>query len=135
MAEEDEKRRVVTEDDKNCLCDALMEIKQSLSLRNGATFFDTSGVLCHGFSDSIIQSIVENSHKIFSVTDLMEYCFISSLQLAVMILDVFNELFEDITPDNSLCNLAVEMEPMYNALMDNVTDYELCLDQLSDSGD
>ncbi|CAB3978785.1 Hypothetical predicted protein [Paramuricea clavata] len=28
-AEEDEKRRVVTEDDKNCIYDALMEIKQT----------------------------------------------------------------------------------------------------------
>ena len=84
-----------------------------------ATFFDTSGVLCYGFSDSIIEAIVENSYKIFTITDLMAHSFVSSLQLAVTVLEVFAEVFEDINLDSSLYNLAVLMEPTYSSLVEN----------------
>lgn len=129
--EEAEKVRQVNDDDKTCLNDALQEIKQSLSSCTRATFFDTSGVLCHGFSDSIIKSIVDNSHKIFTLTDLLETSFISSLQLAVMVLEVFSELFEDIIIDTSLYKLAVDSGPVYNELMDNA-EHEIDLEQWSD---
>ncbi len=113
------------------------EIRQSLSSRTNVTFFDSSGVLCHGLSDSVIESIVDNSHKIFGVSDLMEHSFVSSLQLAVMIIEIFIELFEDITHDSNLHSLAAETEPMYNELIDNiqVPDIELHPDQMSDSDD
>ena len=119
VAEEVEKVRAVNEDDKNCLRDALKEIKKAISTRITATFFDTSGVLCYGFSDSIIEAIVENSYKIFTITDLMAHSFVSSLQLAVTVLEVFAEVFEDINLDSSLYNLAVQMEPSYSSLVEN----------------
>ncbi len=130
-----EKVRTVTDSDKQCLRDALREIRQSLSSRTNVRFFDSSGVLCHGLSDSVIESIVDNSHKIFGVSDLMEHSFVSSLQLAVMIIEIFIELFEDITHDSNLHSLAAETEPMYNELIDNiqVPDIELHPDQMSDS--
>ena len=122
VVEEAEQIREVDEEDKNCLRDALREIKQSLNICSRATFFDASGMLCHGFSDTITDSIVNNCHKIFTLSDLMENNFISSLQLAVTVLEVFNELFEDITIDQSLYTLAVEAGAMYSAVMEHVTD-------------
>ena len=44
VAEEVEKVRAVNEDDKNCLRDALKEIKKAILTRITATFFDTLGV-------------------------------------------------------------------------------------------
>ena len=142
VVEEIEKAREVNENYKNCLRDALKEIKKAISLRITATFFDTSGVLCHGFSDSIIEAIVENSYKIFTISDLMAHSFVSSLQLALTVLEVFAEVFEDITLYSSLYNLAVQMEPTYSSLMeysimDNIImDYsEPYFEQVSDSYD
>ena len=58
----------------------------------------------------------------------MENSFISSLQLAVMVLEVFYELFEDVTLDTSLYRLAVDAGPIYNTLMENVEelDFKQC---------
>ena len=121
VVKEVEQIREVYEDDKTCLRNALGEIKQSLNIYSRTTFFDSSGVLCHGFSDSIINSIVNNCHKIFTLADLLENGFISSLQIAVTVLEVFSEIFEDVTITPSLYRLASEAGPLYNAVMEHVT--------------
>ncbi len=71
-------QRVVTEDDRTCLKEALHEVQLSLAVCSGVTF-DSSGLITHGFSDNVIESITFNCEKIFSIHDLMEYGFISSI--------------------------------------------------------
>ena len=124
------KTREISDSDKDCLREALVEIKQSLAMHAKVAFFDPTGVLCRGFSDSVIESIVDNSYRIFCLTDLMENCFISSLQLAVTVLEVFNEIFDDINLDNSLYRLAVEAERVFNQLTEHV--YKLDIEQVFD---
>ena len=62
-----------------------------------ATFFIHQVFDAMDFLIGIIEAIVENSYKIFTITDFMAHSFVSSLQLAVTVLEVFAEVFEDIT--------------------------------------
>ena len=96
-----------TGEDKQCLKDALYEVQLSLDLSSGLTLFDSSGVITHGFSDNVVDAIVENCGKIFNINDLMECGFISSLHIAIIVLEVFNEVFEDIVTDDGLYELSV----------------------------
>ena len=83
----------------------------SLLVSAGVTLFDSSGLITHGFSDNIIESITLNCNKIFNIHDLMEYGFILSIHLALVVLEVFNEIFEDVEIDTSLYNVATLTVP------------------------
>ena len=83
----------------------------------GVTSFDSSGLITHGFSDNIIESITLNCDKIFNIHDLVEYGFISSIHLALVVLEVFNEIFEDVEIDTSLYNIATLTVPVYNTIL------------------
>lgn len=123
--EGNEKTREVSNDDKQCLREALQEVQFSLDVSSGGfTLFDASGLITHGFSDSIIDSIVENCNKIFNINDLMEHGFISSLRIAIVVLEVLNEVFEDIDIDSSLYKLAVLSGPVYCAVADAASAYD-----------
>ena len=52
--------REVSIEDTECLKEALHEVKLSLDLSSGLTLFDASGMITHGFSDSVIDSVVDN---------------------------------------------------------------------------
>ena len=107
----------VTDDDRTCLKEALQEVQFSLAASAGVTLFDSSGLITHGFSDNIIESITLNCHKICNIYDLMEYGFISSIHLALVVLEVFNEIFEDVVIDTSLYNVATMTVPVYNTIL------------------
>ena len=109
--------RHVTDDDRTCLKEALQEVQLSLAVSAGVTLFDSSGLITHGFSDNIIESITLNCDKIFNIHDLMEYGFISSIHLALVVLEVFNEIFEDVEIDTSLYNIATLTVPVYNTIL------------------
>ena len=109
--------RHVTDDDRTCLKEALQEVQLSLAVSAGVTLFDSSGLITHGFSDNIIESITLNCYKIFNIHDLMEYGFISSIHLALVVLEVFNEIFEDVEIDTSLYNIATLTVPVYNTIL------------------
>ena len=47
----------------------------------------------------------------------MEYGFISSIHLALVVLEVFNEIFEDVEIDTSLYNIATLTVPVYNTIL------------------
>ena len=109
--------RHVTDGDRTCLKEALQEVQLSLAVSAGVTLFDSSGLITHGFSDNIIESITLNCDKIFNIHDLMEYGFISSIHLAFVVLEVFNEIFEDVEIDTSLYNIATLTVPVYNTIL------------------
>ena len=124
--------REVSTEDKQCLKDALFEVQLSLDLSSGLTLFDSSGVITHGFSDNVVDATVENCGKIFNINDLMECGFISSLHIAIIVLEVFNEVFEDIVIDDGLYELSVVSRSVYQTFLnanfvcdDNEHDLEL----------
>lgn len=117
-------QRVVTEDDRTCLKEALQEVQLSLAVSSGVTLCDSSGLITHGFSDNVIESITFNCEKIFSIHDLMEYGFISSIHVALIVLEVFYEIFEDVVIDGSLHNVAALTRPVYNTILNAATPYE-----------
>ena len=123
--------REVSIEDKECLRDALHEVKLSLDLRSGLTLFDASGMITLGFSDNVIDSVVDNCGKIHNINDLMQYGFISSLHIAVTVLEVLNEVFEDIIIESSLYELAVISKPVYKSVLDAVS---VCSDHYMESG-
>ena len=63
--------REVTEDDKKCIHQALKEVQLSLSSQ--------TGVIAHGLSDKVIDTIVSNDQSIFSVHNVIAQCNIPSL--------------------------------------------------------
>ena len=58
--------------------------------------FDSTGVVTHGLSDELINTIVSNVQTIFDVHDLIECSAAPSLKIAVIILEVIDESFNDI---------------------------------------
>ena len=110
--------REVSIEDKECLKEALHEVKLSLDLRSGLTLFDAFGMITHGFSDNVIDSIVDNCGKIHNINDLMQCGLISSLHVAVTVLEVINEVFEDIVIESSLYELSVISKPVYKTVLD-----------------
>ena len=131
--EEDPRTREVSGEDRQCLKEALQEVQLSLGLSSGVTLFDSSGLITHGFSDSVIESIVEHCGKIYDINDLMGCGFISSLRIALIVLEVFNEVFEDIVIDNSLYQLSLLSGPVYNTIFDSASSCDTCTYQ-SDKG-
>ena len=60
----------------------------------------------------------------FQTVLLMEHGFISSLRIAIVVLEVLNEVFEDIDIDSSLYKLAVLSGPVYCAVADAASAYD-----------
>ena len=60
-----EKSREVSEDDRTCLKEALNEVQRSLSSQSKIMMFDSTGIVGHGLSDDLIDTIVSNVHNFF----------------------------------------------------------------------
>ena len=66
----DTRNRAVCDEDKECLREELGEVQQSLGFNSGITLFDPTGIITHGLSDSVIDSLVMNCGTVFKVSDL-----------------------------------------------------------------
>ena len=60
----------VSNQDKLDLTDSLMEVKNSF-IKSNSVFDDIS---CHEFSDQLVQDVVTNCHRLFTVNDILELC-------------------------------------------------------------
>ena len=69
--EDVKKSRDVSENDKECVKEALKEVQRSLSCQTQVRMFDDSGVISHGFSDKLIDKIVSNVNFIYNVHDVL----------------------------------------------------------------
>ena len=107
--------RGVTEDDKNCIRDALKKVQVSLSSETKVRMFDNTGVITHGLSDNVIDAVVSNVHFIFNVHSVIEQCNVPSLKLAVIILEVVKEVFEDFEIPEELYSAVTERKKLHLA--------------------
>ena len=105
--------REVTENEKKCLREALKEVQLSLSCQSKVRMFDNTGVIAHGLSDKLIDTIVSNVHNIFNVYDVIEYFNAPSLKVAVIILEIVNKVFEDVEIADELYSLVSTKEHLY----------------------
>ena len=134
----DGQRRGVSVEERECLHSALKEMQLSLSCQAKLTMFDSTGILTHGFSDELINEIVSNVETTFNVYDLIERCTAPSLKVAVITLEVINEIFGDIVIPDELYSLVNSKEYLsdLNRLIStiptiNVNEFE----DLSDNSD
>jgi len=74
-----EKSRDFSEDERACLKEALNEVQRSLSSQSKIRMFDSTGIVGHGLSDDLIDTIVSNVHDIYTVYDVIDYCNAPSL--------------------------------------------------------
>ena len=108
-----EKSREVSEDERACLKEALSEVQRSLSSQSKIRMFDSTGIVGHGHSDDLIGTIVSNVHNIFNVYDVIDYCNFPSLKIAVIILEVINEVFGDVDIPDELYELVSHKEHLH----------------------
>lgn len=80
--------------DKNDLRLSLLELKERYSSGLVSLFHEET---CHGFSDKLINDIVEHANNVFSRKYLTDNLAIYSSIHAIDVLEVFQELFGDIT--------------------------------------
>lgn len=123
--------RPATNQDKLDLTDSLKEIQDSLVRRHSV--FD--GVSCHGFSDQLVQDVVANCHRLFTISDILELCPVFSLNHALKVLEITQELFLDIPNfDNIMDVIRLENSSNYENLESLLKDVTL-LDDNTESED
>ena len=125
--------REVSEDDKECIKKALKEVQRSLSCQSRVRMFDDTGIIAHGLSDKMIDKIVSNVHVVYNVYDVIEHCKPPSLKVAVIILEIFREVFEDVEVTDELYSLVYTKDQTHllnkvNASLESTYDLDLCED-------
>ena len=88
-----QKTRVVCNEDRVVLKEALKEYQNSLSESSTSLFGSTAA---HGFSDELISSVVHDAESIFTLEDLFHTSPVFSKNHAKFILDIFQDIFQDI---------------------------------------
>lgn len=107
--------RNVNMDDRVCVKEALTELQMSLSFQSNLSVF---GGKSHELSNSCLDDIVNNVERICSISDVLIYCPTSNYRLAVVILEVLNEVFGDIDISDevycisAVCPLVEESYPL-----------------------
>ena len=104
--EDVKKSRDVSENDKECVKEALKEVQRSLSCQTQARMFDDSGIISHGFLDKLIDKIVSNVNS-------------PTLKVVVIILEIVKETFEDVEITDELYSLVYAKEQ--TRLLDKLT--------------
>lgn len=85
--------RILNELDKEDLRLSLLELKERYSFGLVCLFHEET---CHGFSDKLINDIIEHANHIFSGKYLTDNLAIYSSVHAIDVLEIFQELFDDI---------------------------------------
>ena len=96
--------RTVSDDDRKCTEEALRELQLSLTFRSNLSVLASQFSKPYELPDSCIKEIVKNIETISTVTNVLRYCPTATYRLAVVILDVLNEIFGDIDiTDGTYC--------------------------------
>jgi ATP-dependent helicase YprA (DUF1998 family) len=94
--------RNIIDEDRKALKEALFELKGKLDIHSLSVFGSSSS---HGFSNELISAVVQRASTIFSLKDLISELPIFNISHAKLILEVFNEIFEDIEHLDELMDL------------------------------
>lgn len=94
--------RNVIDEDRMALEEALHELKSKLDTQSLSVFGSSSS---HGFSDELINAVIMRASTIFSPADLLLEFPIFNISHVKLILEVFNEIFEDIEHMEDLMDL------------------------------
>ena len=101
------KTRTVSNDQKTTLKGKLVQFRKSLLVEllhqspGGELPVSSVPELLIGFSDHQICQVLENCHKIFSISDIKVYVEIWKERHAHAIMDIFAEVFKDINQDTA----------------------------------
>jgi hypothetical protein len=112
--------RSVSEDDKECLKNALDELHATLGSQSHIAILNCSNSYLFGLDANTIQTIVDNASNIFGIADLRKYCPYLSIKLLIMILEVMREMFDDIEISDDLYRISLETEPFINEVLENL---------------
>ena len=120
----------VSENDKEGVKEALPEVQRSLSCQTQVRLFDDSGIISQGFLDKLIDKIVSNVNFIYNVHDVIEHCNPPTLKVAVIILEIVKETFEDVEITDELYSLVYAKEQTHlldklNASLGRTIDLEM----------
>ena len=82
--------RIVNTEDRVLLKDALMELQKSIGTNTMSAFGGS-----HGFSSQLVEEVLENCDKIFSLQDVTKLVPVFSRKHAILIFEIFNDIFDD----------------------------------------
>ena len=123
---------MLTLKDKDELREVLNDLKEQ---------FDGPSTLfaCTGFSEELIEDIVEQSQFIFTLQDLTKTSPVFSLRHAIAVLEVFAEMFQDILGLEDLVTLLgqefllEESQPShFSGIFDDLSDSDSLIDELDE---
>lgn len=123
--------RSISDQDRKDFKEGLIEIQSSLSA--GYVMFDSTSTLCHGFSSQLIEDLSLNIENIFSVKYLLGKFPITSVEHAVLIIELIHELFDDIADIDSIIAEARRMHNLTSLVQQQPEEENYLLDSLSDS--
>ena len=113
--------RYVSEQQSNDICDALTELKDRFKYH--------CPLQVHGFSDELVQQLVNDCSTIFSVSDILKYP-VFSVTTAEQILEIFQDIFGDIDEDNGLNMLSTSDVYEWDGFKYDFSDMDNCNDNI-----
>lgn len=113
--------RPVTQEDKNDLREALLEVQERKS--KGNVLFDS----VHGFSSQLIDDVVTNCSRLFTVNDVIDTCPVFSLNDVLIILELIQEMFLDI-PNFDECMDILRQTDLTSNMTSCLEDSLQCID-------
>ena len=82
--------RIVNTEDRVLLKDALMELQESIGTNTMSALGGS-----HGFSSQLVEEVLENCDKIFSLQDVTKLVPVFSRKHVILIFEIFNDIFDD----------------------------------------
>lgn len=117
--------RLLCDDDKLVLRQALEEYQDSLNKCTIPLF--GSPVAVHGFSDQLIDDVINNAGTIFTVDDLLLKTPMFCTKHAKFILDIFQEIFQDMSETDAIIEELFDID-MDFSLQTGIEDHFDCSD-------
>ena len=111
--------RVVSDSDKQDLKEALKE------LVDGGSHNAFGAVSCQGFSTELVNDVINNSHRLFTIKDVFQCLHVYSIVHSFKILELIQEIFEDIPNFNNVIEFVtlVGTEHLDHASDEQATNY------------
>ena len=120
-------QRTINEEDRVVLQETLTELQGNLNGQSLSVFGSSSA---HGFSAELIDAIVAEAASIFSISDIQTRFPVFSVSHAKLILEIFQEIFEDIASFDDM--VEVMNEELFSLLFIGSEDNPTCMEDRSD---